>query len=363
VYFAEVGRVDRDLFRQLIEAVQWDDQISAWLLPLLSGIGFNDHELPFLLELASSDAVATKDFVNLAYLDCLAGLSAASRLAFVKVLLRRHGGPQAVFCLLWRFWYGVNAENIISMDTDEIEAMSLTLLALDPFQAFTIEDNNFEYLCVLQSFAYTPNFSIFARKLAEWMKVCISSVQYFGELNHEKNLAKLIEIAPVIAFEQIIEPQANILALSRHYDEYHARPYAEAFAKTDLASLLSWATELPKTRFSTIAAFMPILEVQHNGEQKAPKIADCVFTLLAEAPDKALILKEMSVGLLLSGWSGSYSVAMASRRGLVIELIDHVDETISEWAKGFLGYLDERIEEREAIETHAERRSREAFEF
>jgi hypothetical protein len=119
-YFAEVGRVDRDLFRQLIEAVQEDDQISAWLLPLLSGIGFNDHELPFLLELASSDAVATKDFVNLAYLDCLAGLSAASRLAFVKVLLRRHGGPEAVFCLLWRFWYGVNAENIISMDTDEI---------------------------------------------------------------------------------------------------------------------------------------------------------------------------------------------------------------------------------------------------
>jgi len=124
----------------------------------------------------------------------------------------------------------------------------------------------------------------------------------------------------------------------------------------DEATLQTWASRDPHTRYPLIGKCLSMFRKKNNEEQN--EISPLFLSMLDNAPDKRLFLGDLWDRVHPRSWGGSLAHIFIQRKAQVMKLAEHSDAKVRAWANEVAPELDRWIEEARG----RDRESEESFE-
>ena len=124
----------------------------------------------------------------------------------------------------------------------------------------------------------------------------------------------------------------------------------------DPAILQKWASRDPQTRYPLLGKCLSMFRKKNNEEQN--EISPLFLSMLDNAPDKRLFLRDLWDRVHPRSWSGSLAHILIERKAQVMKLAEHPDTQVRAWVSEVKPELDRWIE----IERKRDRAREESFE-
>lgn len=329
-YLSSLAENEPEFYNSILDSLVNDEFLGKWFPYFQGAAKIDQRGVKRLNEALDTGHVMVDAFRDLAWGRRHEAISDDDLADLLIKLQKLEGGASVVIDVL-QMRFHESEEKQIEHSRKLIETVCSFLEGYQ-FTKDNLGHNNSYYLAQITKVCFSSKFGAnFVLNICEHLAKFIVEYRIYS-FEYTDLFSTIALIKPVVFLDTFLENSMNIENYSPHLvfrDSFEERNIFIDQIDEDI--LINWCKVDAETRYPLLASVTKLFSIAH--ESKELRLNRTIYLLLNNAPNRAVILQNLSKSISPMSWSGSLAELLLRRAELLKELFAYEDEEVKSWAK------------------------------